>query len=264
MGNEYIIKGGKSGAERLKVLFETLLPGTKQLFKKAEIENAQVILDMGCGGGDITGELARINPNAIIQGYDRDQSIIEIANQREDKLPNTEFKILDITQNEIGYNQYDIIVSRFLLSHLTSPENALSKFYDGLKSGGKVIVEDVDFDGHFCYPDCSAFDKYVEFYTHTSTIRGMDPYIGRKLILMVKNAGFDILEFEIVNPAFISGPGKLMGILTLKNIAQSILDENLANEYELTSIINELDLFTKREDSLISLPRIVRIIGVKK
>jgi SAM-dependent methyltransferase len=264
MADNYIINGGKSGAERLKVLFETLLPGTKELFKKAALESAEMILDMGCGGGDITGELSRINPKAKINGFDCDPSIIEIARQRAVRLPNTEFKILDIAQNDIGLNLYDVIVSRFLLSHLKSPENALSKFIEGLKSGGKVIVEDVDFDGHFCYPECSAFDKYVEFYTHLSKKRGMDPYIGRKLLLMVKNAGFDLQEFEIVNPAFNSGQGKSMGILTLRNIAQSILDDNLASEYELTSIINELDLFTKNEDSLISMPRIVRIIGVKK
>lgn len=261
--HQYIINSGKSGAERLKVLFETLLPGTRDIFIKEGINNAAKILDMGCGGGDISEEIANMNDSADIDALDFDSNIIEIAKEKLKFKQNVNVDLKDISSDEIGTEKYDIIISRFLLSHLTSPDKALSKFKNALKDGGKVIIEDVDFDGHFCYPECYSFRKYVEFYTHASLKRGMDPYIGRKLLYMMKEAGFTDIEMQIANPAFNSGDGKLMGILTLRNIAPTVLSDKLVTENEFAEINFELEKFTKRSDTLLSLPRIFRMIGNK-
>jgi 2-polyprenyl-3-methyl-5-hydroxy-6-metoxy-1,4-benzoquinol methylase len=261
--HQYIINSGISGAERLKVLFETLLPGTKSLFSRAEINNANKILDIGCGGGDITDEITNENLLAEVDAYDFDELIIEIAKKRLSDKKNINFKIFDISSGELKTEEYDLIIARFLLSHLKNPQNAIEKFKTALKIGGKIIVEDVDFDGHFCYPESPAFNKYVEYYTKASMIRGMDPFIGKKLLLMLHEAGFKNIDMEIVNPAFNSGKGKLMGILTLKNIAPAILNEQLADIEELTQNIKELEEFTERLDSLLSLPRIFRLIAYK-
>ncbi|MDT3737954.1 MAG: methyltransferase domain-containing protein [Candidatus Kapabacteria bacterium] len=262
--HQYIINSGKSGAERLKVLFETLLPGTRELFIKADINKAGKILDMGCGGGDISEEIANINNSAEIDAFDFDSNIIEIAKEKLKFKQNVNVDIKDISSDEIGTEKYDIIISRFLLSHLTSPDNALSKFKNALKDGGKIIIEDVDFDGHFCYPDCNSFKKYVEFYTHASLKRGMDPFIGRKLLYLMNKAGFTDIEMQIANPAFNTGKGKLMGILTLRNIAPTVLADKLVTEKEFAEIIFELEKFTESSDSLLSLPRIFRMIGYKR
>jgi SAM-dependent methyltransferase len=262
--HKYIISGGKPGAERLKVLFETLLPGTLELFSKSGITDVNSILDIGCGSGDITAIIAELNQSAELFAYDFDPSILSIAETKLKDKSNVKLGILDINTDDIGSEKYDVIVSRFLLSHLFSPADALNKFYNALITNGKIIIEDVDFYGHFCYPQNDSFDKYVELYADISIKRGMDPYIGRKLFTLLNDAGFKQINLEIANPAFNSGAGKLMGILTLKNIAQSILDEGILSQPELDSLIQNLEHFTERADSLISLPRIFRITGVKE
>jgi XTP/dITP diphosphohydrolase len=121
----------------------------------------------------------------------------------EEELAEFKFEV-DSKSDKIEEEFGDLLFSLVNFSRFIglSPENALSKFIEGLKSGGKIIVEDVDFDGHFCFPECSAFDRYVEFYTHLSKKRGMDPYIGRKLFLMVAAPGLSPLQ--IVGPTLTS------------------------------------------------------------
>src|SRR5581483_12394792 len=48
-------------------------------------------------------------------------------------------------------------------------------------AGGTVVLEDIDFRGHFCHPECAAFSRYVHLYTQAAHRRGADPNIGPRL-----------------------------------------------------------------------------------
>ena len=60
---------------------------------------------------------------------------------------------------------YDFIYVRFVLTHLTDPAGALANLSSKLVPGGALVVEDIDFTGHFCHPDSPAFRRYVEWYS---------------------------------------------------------------------------------------------------
>ena len=55
---------------------------------------------------------------------------------------------------------FDLIYTRFLLSHLAKPAEVLSWMVKCLRSGGVLAVEDVDLSGYFCYPPLPAFDRW--------------------------------------------------------------------------------------------------------
>jgi 2-polyprenyl-3-methyl-5-hydroxy-6-metoxy-1,4-benzoquinol methylase len=54
----YIIRGGVEGRERLRVLARVMRPTTLNLFDRVGIRPGMACLDVGCGGGDVTFELA--------------------------------------------------------------------------------------------------------------------------------------------------------------------------------------------------------------
>jgi 2-polyprenyl-3-methyl-5-hydroxy-6-metoxy-1,4-benzoquinol methylase len=56
---EYAIRGGTAGRERLRVLARTLHTSTGALFDRLGVGAGLTCLDVGCGGGDVTFELAR-------------------------------------------------------------------------------------------------------------------------------------------------------------------------------------------------------------
>ena len=56
---EYVIRGGIPGRERLRILGRVMAPASGALFDRIGLHRGQVCLDVGCGGGDATLEIAR-------------------------------------------------------------------------------------------------------------------------------------------------------------------------------------------------------------
>jgi 2-polyprenyl-3-methyl-5-hydroxy-6-metoxy-1,4-benzoquinol methylase len=54
------------------------------------------------------------------------------------------------TEDDLG--TYDVVFIRFVLTHLPDPAVAVANATARLAPGGALIVEDIDFRGHFCVP----------------------------------------------------------------------------------------------------------------
>ena len=76
--------------------------------------------------------------------------------------------------------------------------------------GGTIVIEDTDFAGSFCYPTCAAYERYKELYQELVERRGGDSNIGPKLPAMLRRAGIQGVELNVIQPAHIHGEGKLM------------------------------------------------------
>ena len=55
---EYVLRGGCAGAERLRVLNRVKWPTTEPLLRVAGLGAGMSCLDVGCGSGDVTLEMA--------------------------------------------------------------------------------------------------------------------------------------------------------------------------------------------------------------
>ena len=82
-----------------------------------------------------------------------------------------------------------LVYIRFVLTHLARPQDMLAQAWQALAPGGVLIVEDIDYDGKFTDPPCPAYDRYGEIYIALAQKRGGDPFIGRKLVRLLEDAG---------------------------------------------------------------------------
>jgi 2-polyprenyl-3-methyl-5-hydroxy-6-metoxy-1,4-benzoquinol methylase len=82
-------------------------------------------------------------------------------------LGNVQFRNVNV-QDWIEETQYDCIYCRFLLTHLADPTLVVRQMLQAVRPGGVAIVEDIDFGGHFCHPQCAGFDAYVRLYRAAS------------------------------------------------------------------------------------------------
>jgi len=181
--SDYVIRGGLKGRERLRILSRVMWPTTRALLERVGLREGMACLDAGCGGGDVTIEIARlVGPRGRVVGTDIDQTKLDIAQREaaESKLANVEFRVSDVGQSGADA-EFDFVYARFLLTHLRDPARALACIREWLRLGGLAVVEDIDFRGHFCHPDCPAFWRYVELYTQVVHKRGADPNIGPRL-----------------------------------------------------------------------------------
>lgn len=61
-------------------------------------------------------------------------------------------------------SSYDLVYARYLLSHLPRPERVVEAMVRALRSGGRLLLEDVFFPGYVFYPANAAFDRHSELY----------------------------------------------------------------------------------------------------
>lgn len=259
----YIIRGGMEGRERLRRLASVLQPTTLALLQRVGVEDGMSCLDVGCGGGDVTVELARmVGPSGYVVGADLDETKIALARSEAEArgLANLDYQCTDVT-GMISPRNFDVVYARFLLSHLPNPAQTLARFRSMLNPGGCVIVEDIDITGHFCDPASRAYDRYIELYVQAAQIRGVDATLGPRVPGLLRDAGFDWVEVSVAQPAGFSGDVKMLSPLTLENIAASILTEGLATEDELGQVITDLYAFARDPNTLMSFPRIIQTWG---
>jgi ubiquinone/menaquinone biosynthesis C-methylase UbiE len=263
--SNYIISGGQAGKSRLNVLSDILAPYTHSLLEKNGSLEDKSFLDMGCGGGNVAIMVAgMVGINGHVTGVDADGEIIALAEKEAAGLgvKNISFKRLAAEELDF-HNEYAIAYARFLLSHVSAPAQVLQKIIESVKPGGKIIVEDVQFSGHFCYPSCDAFDTYIEYYTKAAGNNGQDPEIGPSLINLFQHAGLANIGFDVIQPAFHTGPGKMMAWLTLDRIKSTLLKQTIADEGTINELLGKLKEFTEDKHTIMSLPRIFRVWGTR-
>jgi SAM-dependent methyltransferase len=259
----YIIRGGAEGKKRLEVLGRVMWPTTSRLLAESGLEPGMTCLDLGCGGGDVTLQLANsVGPQGHVTGVDMDEIKLDLARQAATRLglTNVQFRRLNV-QDWDEDSKYDCIYCRFLLTHLTDPLAVLRQMLRATRPGGVAVVEDIDFGGYFCYPSCAGFDAYVRLYRAAAARLGADADIGPKLHGMFLAAGWQSPQLGVIQPAFTAGEGKQISLLTLVNIADSVLAGELATEMELQSAIDDLTRFTDDPQTLISFPRVFQVWG---
>jgi SAM-dependent methyltransferase len=262
---DYVIEGGQAGKDRLSIITQVLQPTTTQLLERAGLRAGMRALDVGCGGGGVTLDLARlVGPEGHVTGLDFDAAILALAEQDavDAGLHNVAFRHADATRLDEP-PIYDLVYARFLLAHLAESKETLAGMIRATRPGGVVVVEDVDFSGTFCYPPNTAFQRHVDLVGQAVRYHGGDPMIGLRLTDMFRQAGLADVGVQVIQPVFQEGPGKHIAHISLERTTQALTSAGIATDEEVAEIVAELAAFAERPDSIMSPPRIFQVWGVR-
>jgi SAM-dependent methyltransferase len=263
MSARYTIAGGHAGKDRLDVLARVHGPHTTQLLDRVGVPEGARCLDVGCGGGHVSRELARrTGDDGSVVAIDMDSTVLERAraDAAADGVANLEFRCGDAT--DIDGAPFDLAYARFLLCHVGNPADVLAAMVAALEPGGVVIVEDTDFTACVSYPPCVAYERWVALYRETVRRRGGNADIGPMLPSMLFDAGVQDVGVAMHQPCALDGDIKLMSPLTLERIGDSVVNEGVATADEVAAIGAELAEFCADPTTLLSTPRVVQSWGV--
>jgi ubiquinone/menaquinone biosynthesis C-methylase UbiE len=257
----YVIRGGREGFDRLRVLAAARRASTLELFELAGVRPGMRCVDLGCGSGDVTLDMAALaGPHGSAAGIDADRAKLELARQaaRERGLANVVFEAADVG-HWAGPGEYDFVYCRFLLQHLARPVDLLRRMWGAVRPGGVLAVEDADLEGLFCDPDNAGFSFYQRMYAEVLARNGGDPGCARRLARYFREAGIPVPQVRLLQGVNASGDAKVMPLLTLEAIADSIVGSGLATAGEVAAAIGELRAFTGDPGTVISDPRIFQV-----
>lgn len=257
----HVIRGGREGYERLQLLARERWTDTADLFCRAGLAPAMRCADLGCGGGEVTFEIARlIGPDGRVTGVDMDEVKLDLARRSaaERGAGNVSFRALNVNDWS-ETDAYDVVYCRFLLQHLSRPVDLLRRMWRAVRQGGAIIVEDADFDGWYCHPPNDGFDFFLSTYSKVIERRGGDHGIGRKVYGYFLDAGVPAANVSVVQPVYTVGEGKTLALSTLDATADAIVAEELATRDEVNAALASLSQFTDDPRSLIGGPRIFQL-----
>lgn len=153
------------------------------------------ILDIGCGPGTITADLAARVPEGLVIGIDTSADVIakaqKHANQR--GITNVQFMVGDVYNlSALGLEEssFDIVHAHQVLQHIPDPLGAMKEMRRFAKQGGFVAGREVDFSAAQWYPDIPVMHKWVDLYQRVAKGMGGDPNIGKRLHAIAMEAGF--------------------------------------------------------------------------
>ncbi len=261
----YVLRGGRAGAERLRLLNRVKWQTTEPLLGAAGLRAGMSCLDVGCGGGDVTLKMAAlVGAEGNVVGVDRDREILRLAGQEAER------RGLSVTFRRLeaeGLNEepaYDLVFARYLLSHLPRPQRAVEGMVRALRPGGSLVLEDVFFPGHVCYPANAAFARYLELYQAVArTKEGGDAAIGPRLLGLALEAGLVEARVGLVVPTFRDGEGKRVAQVTMEHIREAAVGAGLVADREVDDIVAELSRFAEDGRTLMSIAPTFQVWGLK-
>ncbi|MEU6688073.1 methyltransferase domain-containing protein [Streptomyces sp. NPDC046832] len=150
------------------------------------------ILDVGCGLGTITADLAALVPDGRVTGVDRAPEILEQARATAAGrgLTNVDFAVADVHTLDHPDDTFCVVHAHQVLQHVGDPVRALQEMKRVVRPGGIVAVRDADYGAMTWYPDVRGLDAWLDLYHRVARANGGEPDAGRRLKAWARQAGF--------------------------------------------------------------------------
>ncbi len=160
------------------------------------LRDTDALLDVGCGVGTITLDLAERLSNGSVHGIEPAENILgDVRTGAEQRgLSNVTIEIGDVYRLSYDDDTFDVTHAHQVLQHLSDPVAALREMRRVTKSGGLVAVRDADYAGMFWAPADPRLDHWMDVYRKVAKRNDAEPDAGRFLLRWALDAGFTDIE----------------------------------------------------------------------
>jgi ubiquinone/menaquinone biosynthesis C-methylase UbiE len=258
----YTIEGGDTDADRLARQARVMADATAAFLSRVGLGEGWASLDVGCGDGQVTLELARAGgPTGRAVGIDIDEEALAIARRSARKAGvNPEFICAEATAAP-ERDTFDLAYARLLLSHLTDPSAALRAMRSAVRVGGFVAVEDLFTGSLRSEPPAPALDRLQEVYSATVRGHGGDPTIGPRLPALLAAAGLDRVREDTVENPMTTVEEKIFLAELVDNMREAMLAAKAATTSELDDIRAGVDRAARDPERTFYQARIHQVCG---
>ena len=220
------------------------------------------VLDVGCGPGNITADLATHVPDGSVVGIDLSEEVIARATSQYASQSNVAFRVDDVYHLDAPDGSFDVVYAHQVLQHLHDPVAALGEMRRVLAPEGRLAVREADFAAFFWFPAVAALEKWMALYHRVTARNGAQADGGRHLSSWVRGAGFDDLTVTTTTWTFQTPEdrswwgGRWADRVELSDFARQAVEYAVSTPEELHDIAVAFREWAASDDALFVVPSV--------
>jgi ubiquinone/menaquinone biosynthesis C-methylase UbiE len=202
MSNErdYVLGTHDDEIQRLGLQHRVWLPRATDAWRRAGFTTGQTLLDVGCGPGWATVDLAGIvGPTGRAIGIDRSRRFLDAAHARARALgcDQAEFHELDLDEQALPDIRADGVWSRWVYAFVRAPRQLLARVAAAMRPGGAMVLHEyVDYRSWRISPARPEFSWFVDQVIASWREHGGEPDVGMTLPTWLAELGFELRELR--------------------------------------------------------------------
>ncbi|MFF4663383.1 class I SAM-dependent methyltransferase [Streptomyces sp. NPDC001282] len=227
-----------------------------------ELRPGMTLLDVGCGPGTITADLAALVTPGRVTAVDTSREVLDRAAEvaAERGLNGIEFATADVHALDFPDDSFDIVHAHQVLQHVTDPVRALREMRRVCRPGGIVAARDSDYAAMSWYPEVPGLDAWQELYGRVARANGGEPDAGRRLLSWARKAGFTDIVPTAAAWCFATPESRAWwsGLWAERTVGSAYAESAVAGGHadagELTAIASAWRTWGERDDAWFMVP----------
>jgi SAM-dependent methyltransferase len=257
----YPLGTSDSELERLAFQHEVWGPVTRRFLERIGVARGARVLDLGCGPGLVSFDLARIvgEEGEVLALDESPRWIAHVEREAASKgIRNLRAVRLRVEEAELPAGRFDFVFARWVLSFVPDPAAVIRRVARALKPGGILAVEDYNHEGVSLFPESPGFRAVVRATRALYAKAGGDAWVAARAPAIFRAAG---LELHSIVPNVLcggpeSGPFRWAGLF-FPPFSASMEEQGLLGADERQAFLEEWAARERDPDAMFFSPIVV-------
>ena len=266
---EYALGTNDAEVVRLGVQHRLWSAAAFSLWERAGFRAGQTLLDLGCGPGYTTFDLAGlVTSKGRVVAIDESVRFIEHLKSRQRSTGDTtiDARVGDVQKLELDGESFDGAYQRWTLCFVKDPEAVIAGVAAALKRGGVLAIQDyVHYEGILLSPQSAAFERFVRVVAEAWRGHGGDTEIGMRLPTMMAKHGLTPVEVSPLHRvARPNTPLWTWPTIFIETYGPKLVEEGRLTRAEHEALVADWKQRTNDPNAFFVSPPMVDIIAVKR
>jgi ubiquinone/menaquinone biosynthesis C-methylase UbiE len=197
---EYVLGGSDAERARLRAQAADHEASARWLLREVGVAPGWRVLDVGCGPLGILALLSElVGRDGEVIGLEREDRFVEMARAEvaQRGLANVSIVQGDALSTGLDRGSFDLVHERLVLVNVPERRELVREMVSLAAPGGVIVLEDIDNVSWVCEPHHESWTILLEVFHQTFRAGGGDPFAGRRLAGLLREAGIPDVQMSV-------------------------------------------------------------------